>query len=79
MFCSNRARIKSVIAASGFNLYNSRRSACIDRQSRLLKSIASCLLLLAMLTFSTGSALAQEGDWYPKLTRDLEFERLFAY
>ena len=77
MFCAIRANNNSQIAVSG--IINSRRTACIVRQSRFSKSIVSCLLLFAMLIFSIGSALAQDGDWYPGLTRDLGVERSFAY
>jgi len=78
MFCASRA-YKSAIAVRGYNLDNSRRSACVDRQSRLSKSSASCLLLFVMLALAVSSARAQEIDWYPDLTRDLGIERSFVY
>ena len=76
MFCAIRANNNSLIAVSGIN--NSRRIACNIMQSRLLVSLASILLLLATLAL-VSPAQAQDGGWYPKLTRDLGVERSFVY
>ena len=78
---SNPTKTSSLCASDEINRQAGGPGSNTDAKSRLLKTMAAVLLLLAMIAFSTGSSLAQGNvnSTFSRWTTDWDFNQTYVY